>query len=153
MSERSERRDRQALAWDSAAIRAGALVALVFAVPFSIAARVAADNDNRGLATWLVLGAIVGFVVGAGCAAWQQQVGTPLSHGMVTAAGTYLAAQAVFVVVRLARSGTVNWFALLFNLSFVLVAGVIGGLLGQRLQASGFQPSSRRRPGAPRQDP
>lgn len=129
--------------WDVPAIRAGAMVSLVFAVPFSIAARVAADDDNSGLAVGLVLGALVGFVLGAGCAAWIQQRGTPLSHGMVTAGGTYLAAQAVFVVVRLVRSDSVSWFALLFNLSFVLVAGVIGGVLGQRLQSSGFQPTQR----------
>jgi hypothetical protein len=128
--------------WDVPAIRAGAMVSLVFAVPFSIAARVAAD-DNSGLAVGLVLGALVGFVLGAGCAAWLQRRGTPLSHGMVTAGGTYLAAQAVFVIVRLLRSDSVSWFALLFNLSFVLVAGVIGGVLGQRLQSSGFQPSQR----------
>jgi uncharacterized membrane protein YfcA len=130
--------------WDVPAIRAGAMVSLVFAVPFSIAARVAADDDNSGLAVGLVLGALVGFVLGAGCAAWLQQRGTPLSHGMVTAGGTYLAAQAAFVLVRLLRSDSVSWFALLFNLSFALVAGVIGGVLGQRLQSSGFQPSQRR---------
>jgi len=135
--------------WDSDAIRAGAMVSLVFAVPFSIAARIAADDDHSGLATGLVLGAIVGFVLGAGCAAWIQRTGTPLSHGIVTAGGTYLAAQAVFIVVRLVRSDSVNWFAALFNLSFVLLAGVIGGLLGQRLQASGFEPSGRTR-GGPR---
>lgn len=131
--------------WDTDAIRAGALVSLVFAVPFSIAARIAGDDDNSGLATGLVLGAIVGFTLGAGCAAWIQRRGTPLSHGMVTAGGTYLATQAVFIVVKLVRSDTVNWFSVFFNLSFVLVAGVIGGLLGQRLQASGFEPSSVRR--------
>lgn len=131
--------------WDLAAIRAGAMVALVFAVPFSIGARVAADGDNSGLAVALVLGALVGFVLGAGCAAWVQQRGTPLSHGMVTAGGTYLTAQAVFVVIRLLRSDSVSWFALIFNLSFVLVAGVIGGMLAQRLQSSGFQPSVNRK--------
>ena len=131
--------------WDVAAIRAGGTVSLVFAVPFSIAARVAADGDNGGLAVGLVLGALVGFVLGAGCAAWLQQRGTPLSHGMVTAGGTYLAAQTVFVIIRLVRSDSVSWFALVFNLSFVLVAGVIGGVLGQRLQSSGFQPSGSRK--------
>jgi uncharacterized membrane protein YfcA len=150
--------DAPAMRWDAAAIRSGALVSLVFAVPFSIAARVAADNDDSTLATWLVLGAIVGFVIGAGCAAWLQRAGTPLSHGMVTAGGTYLAAQAAFILVRVLRSDTVNWFAVLFNLSFVLLAGLVGGLLGQRLQASGFRPSSQARrsptgddadPGAP----
>ena len=84
--------------WDWDAIRAGAMVALVFAVPFSIAGRWAADSrDDSTLAVWLNLGAVVGFVLGAGCAAWVQRVGTPLSHGLVTAVGTYLAAQAVFV--------------------------------------------------------
>ncbi len=132
-----------ALELDGAALRAGGGVALVFAIPFSILARIVADDGDDSLAVWLTLGAIVGFVIGAGCAAWQQQAGTPLSHGMVTAGGTYLGAQAVFVIVRLIRSDTVNWFAVFFNLSFVLVAGVVGGLLGQRLQASGFQPSRR----------
>lgn len=131
------------------AIRAGAMVALVFAVPFSIAARIAGDEDNSGLAVGLVLGALVGFVLGAGCAAWIQQRGTPLSHGMITAAGTYLAAQAVFVAIRLVRSDSVSWFAIAFNLSFVLLAGAIGGVLGQRLQSAGFRPSASR-PSAPR---
>lgn len=130
--------------WDRDAIRAGAMVALVFAVPFSLAARWAADSrDDSTLAVWLSIGALIGFVLGAGCAAWTQRTGTPLSHGIVTAAGTYLAAQAVFVVVRLARGLDVRWFALLFNLTAVIAAGLIGGLLGQRLQARGVLPRER----------
>ena len=132
--------------WDIPAIRSGALVSLVFAIPFSIGSRVAANDDNGALAAWLGLGAAIGFVIGAGCAAWMQRRGTPLSHGMVTAGGTYLAAQAVFIAVRLMRSESVHWFAVFFNLSFVLVAGVVGGVLGQRLQTSGFQPTSARKP-------
>ncbi len=131
--------------WDWDAIRAGGAVALVFAVPFSHAARWAADSrDDSVLATWLTLGAVVGFVLGAGCAAWVQRVGTPLSHGMVTAVGTYLLAQAVFVVVRLARGLDVRWFALMFNLTVVLAAGLIGGLLGQKLRSRGVLPGDRR---------
>ena len=131
--------------WDWDAIRAGGAVALVFAVPFSLAARWAADSrDDSVLATWLTLGAVVGFVLGAGCAAWVQRVGTPLTHGMVTAVGTYLLAQAVFVVVRLARGLDVRWFALMFNLTVVLAAGLIGGLLGQKLRRRGVLPGDRR---------
>ena len=131
--------------WDWDAIRAGGAVALVFAVPFSLAARWAADSrDDSVLATWLTLGAVVGFVLGAGCAAWVQRVGTPLSHGMVTAVGTYLLAQAVFVVVRLTRGLDVRWFALMFNLTVVLAAGLIGGLLGQKLRSRGVLPGDRR---------
>ena len=79
--------------WDWDAIRAGGGVALVFAVPFSIAARWAADSrdDSGRCAVWLSLGAVLGFVLGAGCAAWVQRTGTPLTHGIVTAVGTYLA--------------------------------------------------------------
>ena len=131
--------------WDWDAIRAGGAVALVFAVPFSVAARWAADSrDDSVLATWLTIGAVVGFVLGAGCAAWVQRVDAPLSHGLVTAVGTYLLAQAVFVVVRLARGLDVRWFALMFNLTVVLAAGLIGGLLGQKLRSRGVLPGDRR---------
>jgi hypothetical protein len=130
--------------WDGDAIRAGALVALVFAVPFSLAARWASDSrDDSTLAVWLSIGALAGFVLGAGCAAWTQRAGTPLSHGIVTAAGTYLAAQAGLIAIRLARGLDVRWFAVLFNLTAVLAAGLVGGLLGQRLQARGVLPRQR----------
>ena len=127
--------------WDFDAIRAGALVSLVFAIPFSIGSRIAANDDNTGLATWLGLGAVVGFVLGAGCAAWVQRVDFPLSHGLVTAIGTYVAAQAVFITIKLLRGGDVNWFASLFTLSAVTGAGLLGGLLGKQLHAKGVRPS------------
>jgi uncharacterized membrane protein YfcA len=133
-----------AVSWDWDAIRAGGLVALVFAVPFSVAGRWAADSrDDSTLAIWLNIGAVIGFVIGAGCAAWVQRAGTPLSHGLVTAAGTYLAAQAVFVVIRLVRGLDVRWFAVMFNLTVVLAAGLVGGLLGQHLRNRGIEPRSR----------
>jgi uncharacterized membrane protein YfcA len=118
------------------------MVALVFAVPFSIGARWAADSrDDSALALWLSLGAVVGFVLGAGCAAWVQRLDLPLSHGLATAIGTYLAAQTVFIVVRLARGSDVSWFAALFNLSVVAGAGLVGGVIGGRLRAKGFRPT------------
>ena len=128
--------------WDAAAIRSGAMVALVFAVPFSLAARWAIDSrDDGALAVWFNVGAVAGFVLGAGCAAWVQRTGTPLSHGIVTAVGTYIAAQAVFIVVRLIRDSDVSWAALVFNLSITTGAGLLGGLLGQRLRSRGVFPS------------
>ena len=131
--------------WDVAALRAGGMVALVFAVPFSIAARWAAESrDDAGLATLLTLGAVFGFVLGAGCAAWVQQVGLPLTHGITAAVATYVVAQAVFVVVRLLFGNSVNWFAVLFNLTIAAVAGLFGGFLGGRLRAKGFMPSTER---------
>ncbi len=128
--------------WDVDALRAGAMVALVFAVPFSIGARWAADaRDDTTLAVWLSIGAVFGFLLGAGCAAWVQRLDLPLSHGLATAITTYAAAQAAFIVVRLLRGSDVNWFAALFNLSVVAGVGLIGGLLGGRLRAKGFRPS------------
>ena len=133
--------------WDWDAIRAGASVALVFAVPFSIAARWAADSrDDSALAVWLSLGAVLGFVLGAGCAAWVQRTDTPLSHGLVTAIGTYVAAQAVFAAIRLARGQDVRWFAIMFNLAVVLGAGLLGGLLGGKLRSKGALPGTRGMP-------
>ncbi len=133
--------------WDIDALRAGGMVALVFAVPFSLAARWAADSrDDSALALWLSLGAVIGFVLGAGCAAWVQRCDLPLSHGLVTAVGTYTAAQAVFIAIRLIRGSDVNWFAAFFNLSVVAAAGLIGGLLGQRLRSQGFRPSGGHTP-------
>ena len=71
--------------WDTAALRMGAMVSLIFAIPFSIGASWAASRDSTALAIWLVLGAIGGFTLGAGCAAWVQRLDLPLSHGLVTA--------------------------------------------------------------------
>jgi hypothetical protein len=127
--------------WDTTAMRSGAGVCLMFAVPFSIGAAIAADADNPSLAVLLSLGAVAGFIVGAGCAAWLQRRDSPLSHGIVTAVATYLAAQAVFVAVKLIRGDGVSWFAAFFNLSVVAGAGLLGGFLGSRLQQRGITPS------------
>ncbi|MDP9463722.1 MAG: hypothetical protein M3P52_03790, partial [Actinomycetota bacterium] len=117
------------------ALRAGGSVALVFAIPFSVAARIAADNDNSsGLASLLSLAALIGFVLGAGVAAWAQQLRLPLKHGIICAVGTYVAAQAAFIIVRSIRGNDVRWLAALFNLTAVAVAGLIGGGLGSALQ-------------------
>ena len=72
------------------AIRAGGSVALVFAIPFSIAARIVADNNSDSSAAPLLsLAALVGFVLGSGVAAWTQQLQLPLKHGLICAIGTY----------------------------------------------------------------
>ena len=127
------------------ALRAGGSVALVFAIPFSIAARVVADGGGRsGLASLLSLAALIGFVLGAGVAAWAQQIRLPLKHGIICAVGTYIAAQAVFIIIRSIRGNDVRWLAAIFNLTAVAVAGLVGGGLGSALQRRGFYPSSSR---------
>ncbi|MDA2958389.1 MAG: hypothetical protein ACO3MH_07245 [Ilumatobacteraceae bacterium] len=135
--------------WDRRAIRAGGSVALVFAVPFSVAARLVAgdstpDGGRAALAALLSFGAAVGFLLGAGVAAWHQSRRTPLSHGIVTAGVTYLIPQAVLIVIKLARGGDVRWSGVVFNLTVALAMGVFGGFLGAYLQDRGMRPTSRR---------
>jgi uncharacterized membrane protein YfcA len=133
----------RSLDWN--ALRAGGSVALVFAVPFSIAARIVADRHNHpGLALFLSMAALVGFILGAGVAAWAQRLQLPLKHGIVCAVGTYVAAQTVFIVIRLMRGSDVRWLAAIFNLTAVAVAGLIGGGMGSALQRRGFFPSTNR---------
>jgi hypothetical protein len=129
--------------WDIPAIRAGASVALVFAVPFSIAARIVSGSDA---AIFLVFLATVGFFLGSAVAAWHQQRGTPLSHAMVTAAGAYIIPQSVFVIVKLARGGDVTWSGVILNLIVTVSIGALGGILGSSMQARGAYPRGRRPP-------
>jgi hypothetical protein len=127
--------------WDLAALKQGAAVALVFAIPFSVASRLVHDhNPKSDMIIPLVLAAIVGFVLGSGVAAWRQRSGTPLSHGIVTATGTYISVQGTIVAVNLIRGADVRWFAIFFNLTVTLAAGCIGGLLGMALQRQGLEP-------------
>ncbi len=129
--------------WDVDAIRAGIGVCLLLAVPLTLIAAFL-DSDSAGLNAFFFFGAMFGFVLGGGCAAWIQQRGTPMSHGVATTIVAYVGAQTVFILVRLLRSEDVNWFGALFTLSLVMLAGVIGGILGSQLQARGFVPSSQR---------
>jgi hypothetical protein len=123
------------------AIRAGASVALVFAVPFSIAARIASGSS---IAIFLVFLATVGFLLGSAVAAWHQQRGTPLSHAVVTASGAYAIPQSIFIVVKLLRGGDVTWSGVILNMLVAVSAGAIGGILGSTLQAKGVYPQGRR---------
>jgi len=130
--------------WDSAALRAGASVSLVFAVPAAVIARLVADSAGPGIIPLLYLVFIGGFIVGGGCAAWVQRVGMPLMHGLVAAGATYAAAQAVLIVVELLTGDSVDWFNVIFQLTVVLGAGLVGGFLGGRLRARGMVPSQER---------
>lgn len=134
---------------DFAALRQGGAIALVVGVPCAIGSSImASDNDgsngNSPLVALLWLGAVAGFLIGAGVAAWVQRRGTPLIHGLVCAGGTYLAVQIVFSVVRLSRGRDVSWLGLFFTFTVVLFAGVIGGSLGGVLRRKGFTPGSSR---------
>lgn len=129
--------------WDLDALRAGGSVCVALAVPFRILAAVV-GSDSGGLNALFFVLFVTFFVIGSGCAAWVQRAGTPLSHALVTAIGTYAIVEVAFIVIRLVRGTAIPWFAIFFTLSVISAAGLVGGFLGSRLQAQGFVPSRRR---------
>lgn len=132
--------------FDRQALRQGGSVALVFAVPFSIAARLVADHTpGSPWASVLWLAALAGFTLGAGIAAWTQTRGLPLMHGMACAGGTFVAAQAVFVIIKVARGADVRWLGIFFTFTAVLFAGLVGGGIGSLLRKRGLMPGGRSR--------
>ena len=136
--------------WDVPALRAGGSVALAMAAPLTILARVLNDRaDDRGTdsgaAPWLAVLALGFFVIGAGVAAWQQDRGTPLSHGIVAAGSAFVIAQAVFLLYKVTfGDGAVQWLRIAVNLTLTLVAGTLGGFLGSFLQRNGVRSQYRR---------
>lgn len=134
---------------DFAALRQGGAIALVIGAPCAIGSSIVANNhSDSAFVALLWLGAVVGFILGAGVAAWTQRKATPLIHGLVCAGGTYAAVQIVFSIVRLSRGREVSWLGLFFTFTVVLFAGMIGGGLGGAMQRRGITPGSRA--GAPR---
>lgn len=123
---------RDASRWDTAALRAGASVMLMFSLPATLIARFVLDTRESS-SSWtplLSLVAVLGFVLGAGVAAWQQQKNTPFSHGVVASTGTHVAVQTIIVVTKLIIGSDVRFSRVLTSVSFALVAGVVGSLLG-----------------------
>jgi putative membrane protein (TIGR04086 family) len=127
--------------WDIEALKAGVSVTVVFAAPFLVIASILGSGDRQSsYALPLILVALLGFVIGAGVAAWRQTTGTPLMHGIATSGGTFLVIQGAFVIVNLIRGADVHWLSIFFTLTVTVIAGMIGGLLGINLHKRGLEP-------------
>ena len=113
---------------DARALYEGGLIAAVIAVPAGVIGRVLADRPDQP--DWL-------WVLGAGVAAWRQDRGLPLVHGVVTAVGVFVVVQTLGVVIRLARGDSVTWSRIASSLLLSLMAGTVGGLLGSFLLSHG----------------
>lgn len=124
--------------WDRQALRAGASVAVTFAVPLQIVAL--ALGSDSALAALARIGALAGFLVGAGVAAWVQQRRMPLTHGLACALGAFAVVQVAFIIGRAVAGTELRLGAAVANLAPVLGVGLLGGFLGSRLQRSGLQP-------------
>ena len=131
-------------ALDRKALRHGALVSLIFAVPFAIGSALMSAHDKHSPWTSVLwLGALAGFTLGAGIAAWVQENGFPLVHGLLCAGGTYLATQGTFTIIRLVRGASVSWLGIFFTFTTVIFAGLVGGGLGSVLRKRGLVPGMR----------
>ncbi len=121
---------------DPPSVARGVTVAAVIAVPAALVGLWASDSDDLG---WLggvaVLVVLVGLVVGGAVAAHSQQVGSPLTHGIVTAAVLFVVVQAVGILRRLLTSDSISWSRILSSAVLALVAGAIGGLIGGRIRS------------------
>lgn len=128
--------------FDTRAVLDGAAVAAMIAVPVQIVARIVVDEDrSSGWSVLLTLVILAALVLGAGVAAWRQDRETPLSHGLVTAAGVFLAVQVVFTALKLVQGDSVHWGRIITSFGLSMVAGVIGGVLGQSLTRRGLRPT------------
>lgn len=128
--------------YDHLALKQGASVTLLFAVPPTLVARFIIDNSDSssGWAPLLSLLAIFGFILGSGVAAWHQTVGRPLVHGLIAGTGVFVAVQALFLILRATTGGEVRIGRIATAFSLSLVASSIGGVLGSFLQNSGTKP-------------
>ena len=127
---------------DVQALREGASVTLLFAVPPTLVARFVLDNGNdaSGWAPLMSIIAVFGFVLGSGVAAWRQNARRPMTHATLAGAGVFIVAQSLFLLIRVATNGDVRVMRILTSFSLSLVASVIGGLLGNFLQKNGIRP-------------
>jgi hypothetical protein len=127
--------------WDVEALRAGAGVCAVFAVPLQIIAQLL--GRDSGVADLLTLLSIGGFVLGGGVAAWVQRRGLAFSHALVTVLGTFLVLQLAFLLARAVSGGELRLLNALFNVPLVMFAGFLGGALGSFLRRNGSRPSTQ----------
>ena len=116
---------------DPRALREGGLVAAVVAVPAGVVGRVLSDRPDQPDWLWvLVVVVLAGLVAGAAVAASRQDRGFPLTHGVVTAVGVFVAVQTVGILIRLLRGDSISWSRVTSSLLLSLMAGMAGGLLG-----------------------
>ncbi len=122
---------------DRPAVLKGMATAAVIAVPFALLGLAASDTESLGWAGWLsVLGIMLGLVIGGFLAARDQQVGAPLTNGIVAAVAVYVIVQGIGILKRAVAGEELNWAKYASSLLLSIVAGTVGALLASMATAS-----------------
>ncbi len=109
-------------------IRNSALVGLLIILPVALISSLLV-NDAPTWSAWLFLiVTIIGFMA-AGWTAGRSRSDTPILHGSIAAAVTYVIAQLVGVVARLMADEAVNLVAIALSAVLAAACGVGGALL------------------------
>ncbi len=121
-------------ALDGRALLAGAVVAVVIALPAALlSALVLDDGEDTNLVLALLLPVLAGFGVGGWVAARRAPAG-PLANGAVSALCAFALIQGAGVIRRLASDETVSLPSLAFAALLAYSCGLLGALVASRGQ-------------------
>ncbi len=120
---------------DWRAVWAGAVAALILAIPVGIiSAIVVDDNSGPGVSVFYVL-LIIAMLAG-GFVAGSKRPDAPLTHGALAAAVAYVVSQAITLMIKAARGSELRSPAVyVFNLLLMASIGIVGGFIAERRNA------------------
>ncbi len=113
---------------DARAVAAGAVVALLVAVPTIVISSVA-DVDAGSNAVFVPFLVYLAGLVAGGWRAGRLQPDAPLSNGGVAALAAYAALAVVASIIRVASDRSLDVVSLASNAFLAASAGILGGLI------------------------
>jgi putative membrane protein (TIGR04086 family) len=120
---------------DWRAVGAGAVAALVFAIPAGIVSAIVVEDDSSNGVFVFYAVIIIGMLAG-GFVAGSKRPDSPLTHGALAAAVAYAIAQIITVIVKAVRGSDLRSPAVyVFNLLLMASIGVVGGYVAERRNA------------------
>jgi putative membrane protein (TIGR04086 family) len=118
---------------DWRSVGAGAIAALVFALPAAVLSAIVVEDDSTSAPAVLVI--IIGMLAG-GFVAGSKRPDAPLTHGALAAATAYVVAQAATLLVKVAKGSDLRSpVVYVFNLLLMASIGVVGGFIAERRNA------------------
>jgi hypothetical protein len=129
---------------DGRAVLAGAIVALIVAVPTIVLSSVA-DVDPRSNSVFIPFLVYLAGLVAGGWRAGRVGPAAPLSNGGVAAMAAYATLAVVASVIRVASDRSLDVVSLVFNAFLAGSAGILGGLIASWRRPAATVPDRDRR--------